>query len=451
MPSPIMKTYSLNGKGLNKMVKFQKDFLLGAATAAHQVEGGNVHSDCWALENIPHTAYAERSGNAVDHYHRYEEDIRMLEKAGFNAYRFSIEWARIEPEEGKFDEKEIEHYRRVIRCCKAHRIEPMITLLHFSSPAWLISKGGWETESVIDDFVRYCSYVIEHLGSEVKYVCTINELNIRLQIADIIQRYSQNMMRAHKQDPSAERAEDELQMGMNMKALMERQQLSEEEGADVFGLPDASQMHVFQSPCSLAGDLILCKAHIAARGAIKKICPDLKVGLTLSLHDFQAQQGGEKMAEKEWDKEFTHYLPFISADDFLGVQNYTRTLVGPEGILPFPENAELTQTGYEYYPEALEHVVRKVAEGFSGPIYVTENGIATDNDDRRIDFISTAAEGVSRCIADGISVKGYFYWSLLDNFEWQKGFSKTFGLIAVDRKTMKRSPKKSLEFLGNMR
>ena len=127
------------------MKQFAPGFLIGASTAAHQVEGNNLNSDCWALENIPHTLYVDRSGDAVDHYHLYEQDIRLMAEAGFNAYRFSLEWARIEPEEGHFSDAEIEHYRRVIRCCKQYGLEPMIVLMHFSSPRWLIAKGGWES------------------------------------------------------------------------------------------------------------------------------------------------------------------------------------------------------------------------------------------------------------------------------------------------------------------
>ncbi len=430
------------------MEKFSKDFLLGAATAAHQVEGNNVHSDCWVMENIPHTLYADRSGDAVDHYHRYKEDIKLLADAGLNAYRFSIEWARIEPEEGKFVEDEVDHYRKVIACCKAHGVEPMIVLHHFSSPAWIISKGGWETESVIEDFVRYCSYVIQRLGDEVTYVCTINEANIRLQIADIMKRYA---MAAAKAPASAgENAESALQMGMNFKALMEQQQLSAMETAQAFGLSDPRAVQNFQSACTPEGDNIICRAHAAARDAIKEICPHLKVGLSLSFHDFQAQPGAEDVAEQEWDKEFRHYLPYIRDDDYLGVQNYTRSLIGPEGLLPIPDGAEVTQAGYEYYPQGLEHVIRRAAEDFKKPLYVTENGIATADDTRRVAFIQTALEGVRRCIADGLPVTGYFHWSLMDNFEWQKGYAMTFGLIAVDRENgQKRIPKPSLSYLGS--
>ncbi len=140
------------------------NFLLGAATAAHQVEGNNTNSDCWVLENLPHSGYAEPSLDAVDHYNRYEEDIKYMAEAGLNAYRFSIEWARIEPKRGTFDENEIEHYRRVIQCCKKNGLTPIVTMMHFSSPKWLIEDGGWNSPNVVDHFAAYCKYVITQLG-----------------------------------------------------------------------------------------------------------------------------------------------------------------------------------------------------------------------------------------------------------------------------------------------
>lgn len=437
------------------MKKFERGFLLGAATAAHQVEGNNTNSDCWAMEQMEHTAYVEPSLDAVDHYNRYEEDIRLMAKAGLNAYRFSVEWARIEPEEGRFDEEQIEHYRKVIRCCKENGIEPIVTLHHFSSPVWVISKGGWEAESIVGDFEKYTRYVIGKLGDELHYICTINEANIGLQVAKIAERYKKMMM-AQMQRAGAEKGGSEtdgsngsVQMGMNLQKMLENQKAQAEENLKVFGVENVEN---FTSMRTTKGDLLIMKAHQAAKRVIKELHPEIRVGLTLSLHDIQvAEAGGEPFAEEEWDDEFLHYLPYIEEDDFLGVQNYSRSLFGKDGRMGNPDGAELTQMDYEYYPEALEHVIRKVAEKFKGDLIVTENGLAAADDTRRVAFIGQALQGVRNCIEDGLPVKGYCYWSLLDNFEWQKGYSMTFGLIAVDRSTQKRMPKESLSYLGSWR
>lgn len=426
------------------MSKFPEGFLLGAATAAHQVEGNNTNSDCWAQEQMPHSSYKEPSGPACDHYHRYAEDIRLMKEAGLNAYRFSIEWARIQPEEGVFDEEQIEHYRKVIRCCKENGLEPVVTLFHFSSPVWLIRKGGWEADSVVEDFANYAAYVIRALGSELRYVCTINEANMGLQVAAIARRYT---MMAKKAAAASGKEGGGVQMGLNMQAMMENMKRQAEENAAAFGTP---QPHCFNLGGSEHSDLLAMQCHQAAKKAIKAMYPELQVGLTLSLHDLQPAPGGEGRAEAVWAEEFTHYLPYIQGDDFLGVQNYTRTLIGPEEDLPVPDGAERTQMGYEYYPEALEHVLRAVAKEFHGDLIVTENGLSCDDDARRVAFIRTATDGVARCIADGLPVKGYFYWSLLDNFEWQMGYQMRFGLVAVDRATMERTPKESLRVLGSL-
>ena len=416
-----------------------KKFFVGAATAAHQVEGNNVSSDYWAMEHMEYTSFNEPSGDACDHYNRYEEDIQLLAKAGLNAYRFSIEWARIEPHPGVFDESEIEHYRKVLECCHANGVEPIVTMLHFTSPKWLIEQGGWEAEATVDKFAAYCKYVVEKLGDLFTYVCTINEANMGLQIAAISKRYMLLMQKNQS-------AEGKVQVGINLEnPMMERMKKQAAENMQLFGTP---QPQVFVSSRTSEGDVLVMRAHQAAKAAMKAVKPELKIGITLSLHDIQAQPGGEKEAEREWNEEFLHYLPYIQDDDFFGLQNYTRTLMGPDGSLPVPDGAETTQMGYEFYPQALGNVIRTVHKNLPLPILVTENGVATSDDYRREVFIGEALEGVQDCLDDGIPVIGYCYWSLLDNFEWQKGFSMTFGLIAVDRETQKRTPKGSLAVLG---
>ena len=427
------------------MQKFAPDFLVGVATAAHQVEGNNTNNDCWAQEHMQHTSYVEPSLDAVDHYHRYAEDIKLIADAGLSAYRFSIEWARIEPQEGIFDAVAAQHYKDVIACCKAHGLEPIVTLHHFSSPKWLISKGGWEAETTPADFAHYTRYIMEQLGNELHYVCTINEANMGVQVAAIAKRYMQQMM---AKMGAAGKSDGSVQMGMNLEKMMANQRGAAEENLAVFGVENPQ---CFTSPRTERGDELVMEAHKAARAVIREICPQTKVGLTLSLHDIQVLPGGEESAAKEWDEEFTHYLPAIAEDDFLGVQNYTRARHDANGSLPTPEGAELTQMDYEFYPQALENVLRRVAKEFKGDLMVTENGIATADDTRRVAFIEQALAGVHRCLEDGLPIKGYMYWSLLDNFEWQKGYSMTFGLIAVDRSTQTRFPKPSLKFLGSYR
>lgn len=417
------------------MSQFPEHFLIGASTAAHQVEGNNIHSDYWAMENIPHTSFAEPSLDAVDHYNRYEEDIKLLADAGLNAYRFSIEWARIEPVKGQYDEAEIGHYRRVLECCRANGITPIVTMHHFTSPAWLIAEGGWENPETVEHFKNYCEHVVRKLGGLMEYVVTINEANMGLQMATIMKRILKQMGLT-------------LQIGMNFTPQGD-QLLALQETAEALGMKEAAPAQTFVSQRTPEGDILVMHAHEAARDAMKAACPHLKVGISLSLHDTQAIAGGEENAAKDWDEEFRHYLPYISNDDFFGLQNYTRQVYGPEGVEKAPEGARMTQMNYENYPEALEHVIRTVAKDLSIPIIATENGIATADDAERVEFIQKALAGVKNCIADGIDVRGYCHWSLMDNFEWQKGFSMTFGLIAVDRTTQTRHPKESLKYLGS--
>ncbi|MEE0106778.1 MAG: family 1 glycosylhydrolase [Lachnospiraceae bacterium] len=413
------------------------DFLIGAATAAHQVEGNNIFSDYWVQENIKHSGFVEPSGMAVDHYNRYEEDIRIMKEAGLNAYRFSIEWARIEPEEGKFSEKEIAHYRKVLECCICNGITPIVTLHHFSSPAWLISRGGWTSEYVINAFARYAQYVAKQLGDLFNYVCTINEANMGFQINKV----AADMMKAKKSK------EGDVQVGVNfdIKSLF----LGMFEQAIKFKC-SPFKINTFLNPRKQEQEKIVMRAHQAARAAIKKVRSECKVGLTLSLFDYQPDQTGVDVAKQLWHDDFGFYLPYIKDDDFLGVQNYSRKIVTADGALEPGPGKAVTQMGYEDYPESIGHVVRMVARDYKGELLVTENGIATDDDSRRCEFIKTAVQSVLDCRKDGINVTGYMHWSLLDNFEWQAGFSKTFGLIAVDRSTQTRYPKESIKVLGKI-
>ena len=413
-------------------------FLIGAATAAHQVEGNNIHSDNWVMEHIKHTDFVEPSGDAVDHYHRYKEDIQLLADAGLNAYRFSIEWARIEPEEGRFDEEEISHYRDVIHTCRELGVKPIVTLHHFSSPAWLIHKGGWGKAYVVDAFAHYARYVVTQLKGELEYVCTINEANMGFQLNKI----AADMMKAGKKKGGVQVGTNG---GLDIKTIL----LGMFEQGRAFRCSPFA-VNSFLKPRSLKKEQFVMAAHRAAVREIKKVDPSIKVGLTLSLFDYQPVERGEENATRLWQEDFGWYLPYIQGSDFLGVQNYSRKLVDADGAREPAVDAPVTQMGYEDYPASIGHVLRKVAESFHGELLVTENGIATLDDARRCVFIREAVTSVLEARADGVPVTGYLHWSLLDNFEWQAGYGKTFGLIAVDRKTQTRYPKESLSILGSM-
>ncbi|MDR1220384.1 MAG: family 1 glycosylhydrolase [Treponema sp.] len=420
-------------------MSYFSNFLLGAATAAHQVEGNNTNSDFWAMEQTAHSMFKEPSGICVDHYNRYKEDIALLAGAGLNAYRFSIEWARIQHDKNTFDQKEIDHYRDVLNYCREKGVTPIVTMHHFSSPKWLIQEGGWESAATVDYFTRYCERMAQEFGGLMEYVCTINEANMGLQIAKVAARHMAVM-------------KNNLQVGLNNEASsgggMEKIMSYMKEAGEAFGM-DPRNIQDFLKPRTPEGDRLIMSAHEKARDAMKAVCPRLKIGATFSFHDNQALPGGKKYADAEWNDELLHYLPYLAKDDFIGVQNYTRSVFGPEGAIPPAQDAELTLGNYEFYPEALERVIRFVHKHTSLPIIVTENGCGTADDSRRIEFLRRALAGVKNCLDDGLPVKGYCCWSLLDNFEWQQGFSITFGLIAVDRTTQKRTPKESLAYLGS--
>lgn len=410
--------------------------LIGAATAAHQVEGNNANSDIWAMEHMAHGGYPEKSGLAANHYVTYREDIARMADAGLNAYRFSLEWARIEPEEGVFDAEATEHYRDVIQCCYDHGIEPIVTLHHFSSPKWLIGRGGWEDERVVSYFERYARYVCKQYGDLLHYVCTLNEANMGVLIAIYIRQAMEERAKREGEEGAA------LQVGVDIEAMAAEHDAQVSENREVFGVDEAA---VFVSPRSAAGIEIVKRAHMRAVEAIHELVPSAKVGMTLSLRDIQAVPGGEERAEAAWAEEFGQFVDALADDDFFGVQNYTRTVFGADGELPPAEGAELTQMGYEFYPQGLAHVIRRVHEAFPGPLMVTENGIATDDDTRRVAFIDGALSGVRACLDEGIDVRGYMYWSLIDNYEWQSGYGMRFGLM--DR-AEGHAAKPSLAFLG---
>ena len=403
------------------MSRFPDGFLWGTATAAHQVEGGNTASDLWLMEMMKDSLFAEPSGDACDHYHLYDRDIAMLKALGFGVYRFSIEWARIEPEEGFFSQAALDHYRRMIAACLAHSIAPMVTFHHFTAPLWFTRDGGWENAASVDRFARYCERAGKALGDLIAYACTINEANIPIMVT---------MMR--------EAVGVKGGGGKRTRALIEAARLSGGE---------AGKFAPYLSGDGHAATPNLIAAHRKAYQVLKPLIAG-PVGITLSLNEFQAEPGGEQLRDMADRAINAQFLEAARGDDYVGVQTYTRVRFAKDSVLPPPDGCERTQMGYEFYPEALEATIRQAARVSGCPVIVTENGIGTENDTRRIEYTRRALEGCLRALADGIDLRGYIHWSMLDNYEWLEGYRPKFGLVAVDRATQARTPKPSAVWLG---
>ncbi|MBT2248642.1 glycoside hydrolase family 1 protein [Arthrobacter sp. BHU FT2] len=400
---------------------FPQDFLWGVATAAHQVEGNNVNSDTWFLEHLPGTIFAEPSGDAVDHYHRYREDIALIAGLGFTTYRFSLEWARIEPEEGRFSAAALDHYRRVLEACHEHGLTPVVTFHHFTSPLWLLRAGGWESDRTAELFARYCDRAMAHLGDLIGVACTLNEPNLPwlLESFGIGGEAPENRGKVPVWAAAAER------LGV-----------------------DAGTVAPFQFCSTEAGFAVKLAAHRAGTAAIKAHRPDLQVGWTLANSDIQSAPGGEEVADRVRREVNERFLEASRGDDFVGIQTYGRTVYGPDGHAPAPGGVATNQMGEEIYPQGLEATVREAWRVAGIPVIVTENGLATEDDTQRLAYLKTAVDGVASCLTDGIDVRGYIAWTAFDNFEWIFGYRPKFGLIAVDRSTQERTPKDSGRWLG---
>ncbi|MFH0930080.1 MAG: glycoside hydrolase family 1 protein [Candidatus Moraniibacteriota bacterium] len=396
----------------NKILKFPEGFLWGAATSAHQVEGGTKNDwtewekknakrlareaktkwATWQQEKFPEMFDPENyiSGRACDHYNRYEEDLDIAKSLGHNAHRFSIEWSRIEPEEGKFDEKGIEHYRKVIKAIRARGMEPFVTLWHWTNPLWLARIGGPESKKFSYYFSRYAKYVVENLGDLVDFWITLNE-----PTSVIANSYTKGIWPPQKKNPLA-------------------------------------AFKVYKN---------LAKAHNESYGKIRDILPKAKIGFSHIMPYFEPFN-----ANSIFDKTATRLFKYFSIDrfwnltkgqnDFLAVQYYFRDLI------KFPrvrknKNESVSDLGWEVYPEGIYRVLRDLKK-HNLPIYITENGLADAGDKKREKFTKDHLRWVHKAIREGVDVRGYFHWSLLDNFEWDKGFWPRFGLVEVDYKTMKR-------------
>ncbi len=380
---------------------FPDGFRWSTATAAHQIEGGNWNNDWWRWEHTPGSGCKEPSGDCRDSWNRWPEDVALVAELGLTDYRFSLEWSRIEPEPGEFSTAALDHYARQCEALLEAGIDPVVTFHHFTTPRWLADRGGWEEAETADRFAAYCDRAAGHLSGVLRRACTINEPSMVATIG-----YLAGAFPPGRRDVQARRRVNE----------------------------------------------VFVDAHRKGVDAIRAAAPGVPVGITLAMSDYQAVDGGESKRDRIREGMEDVFFRATTGDDFVGVQTYSRTRVGPDGTLPNEPGVPELIMGYEYYPESLANTIRRAWERTQGevPILVTENGIGTTDDAQRIAYVRSALEGVLDCIDEGIDVRGYTYWSLLDNFEWAYGYGPQFGLVECDRATFVRTPKESARWYGRV-
>ena len=398
-------------------------FLWGVATAAHVSEGNNVNSDYWVLENIEHSWFREPSGDANDSFERWPEDLALIRAGGMNSYRFSVEWARIEPERGHFSAAMLAHYRRICVACREAGIEPVVTFHHFTSPRWVAALGGWENPLTAELFARYCEVTTKALGDTIRWACTINEPNAQV---------NSWVMAGEKASARAP-----LIVAEAARAI----------GSDRFGA-------FFMGDAFKVRDVCI-DGHVRARTAIKSVAPHIKVGLPLALQDLVAAPGGEALLKRLYDTARTPFYEAAKADDFIGVQGYNRLTIGPNGYLPATA-ARYSDMGHADASPDVIVVVAKAAHGATGvPVFVTEHGINTADDTFRVRHMRESIGLLAEATDGGLPVVGYMHFTLNDTFEWSSGYIPRFGMVAVDRATLRRTPRPSLaayrRLIGAMR
>jgi len=392
-----------------KNPNFPKNFLWGASTSSHQVEGGNKND--WTkwetskkrLESLEKSGLIKKyglenfiSGKATDHYNLFEKDFELAKELGHNAARFSIEWSRIEPEEGVFNQNEIEHYRKVIKKLRELKIEPFVTLWHFTNPLWFSEIGGWGNKKSQYYFSRYAKKIGETLGEEINFWITLNEPEI-----------------------------------YTLESF-------------TLGLWPPNKKNIFSSINTIKN---MIAAHKAAYNELKKINFKSNVGIAKNNIYFEAYGKNpfnkilKKIADHFWNYYFLNKID--SAQDFIGLNYYFHNRI-KKFIFNQNENIKVSDIGWELYPEGIYHLLKEL-ERYKKPIYITENGLADSADKNRGWYILEILKNVKKAIDEGVDVRGYFHWSLIDNFEWDKGFWPKFGLIEIDYKTFERKPRPSAE------
>ncbi|MER6347631.1 family 1 glycosylhydrolase [Streptomyces sp. NPDC001595] len=389
-------------------------FLWGVATAGHQNEGHNSASDTWFLEHTTPSLFREPSGAACKGYDQWETDLDLVAGLGLNAFRFSVEWARVEPERGVVSAEALDHYERKVDGCLERGLAPLVTFSHFTAPHWFAAAGSWTAADAPARFAEQCDRVMARFGDRIAYGVTLNEPNL------------EQLLQAGAKLPAEAEALKARMLASAARAA----------GSDTYASANVIPAHLqddFQEAFT--------RAHRAAREAIKARRADLPVGVSIAIADEVAVPGGEARRDAKRAAVYDHWLREARDDDFIGVQNYERIVHGPDGEVTV--DGELNGMGTAIAPGSLAGAVRYAHEVSRVPVLVTEHGIQTPDDAQRAAFIPAAVQELAAEIGSGTPVLGYCHWTLMDNFEWIFGYGAQLGLHEVDRETFERRPKPS--------
>ncbi len=380
-----------------------KKFYFGAATSAHQVEGNNIHSDWWKFEKEVQAKEGFMSGEAIRHYELFDDDFKLASDLGHDAHRFSIEWAKVEPREGKFDEAVLDHYREVFKSLRKHGLKPFVTLWHFTFPLWFAKRGAFEKRDNIFYFVRFCKKIAEVFRDDVEFFITINEPEVYLYYAYL----------GGKWPPQKK----------SFRALVK----------------------VYRN---------LYRAHREVYKSLKQVNPDFQIGVAKNNPSFSPDRH-----KNIFDWTLVYLLRYLwnhlfldcikTSYDFIGLNYYFHRsmrfdlrLAGQFFIHPC-NSCDKTDMGWEIYPRGVAGVLRDLWKRYRKPIIITENGVADKADRLRGDYIENVLEHVFNAKKYGVDVFGYLHWSLLDNFEWADGFEPRFGLVEVNYANYERKVRPS--------
>jgi len=411
------------------------DFLMGSATSGLQIEGGDTNNSWYAWCNTPgHIKDGSNCIRAADHWNRYAEDIAIMRELNHDIYRMGIEWSRIEPKKGKFNEAAIEHYRNEIELLLKNSIKPLVTLHHFSNPLWLEESGDWANPGVVEHFTAYTRYVVNNLGDLVSDWVTINEPNVYLTYG-----YAYGIWPPGKKDFSLLFKAFRNMIQAHIKCYQEIHKIR------------ADRKFPGETSVGVAYHLILFEA--VNNNIHNKIATWLYKYLfqDLFLEGFNKGKLNPPLGMGSYvDKKEKYY-------DFIGINYYTRNLIRFKwdpanlfGELITKDNAPVNDVGAEVYPEGLYQICRMCYEKYQSPIFITENGVCDADDKIRAKFIYDHLKQIARLIDEGIPIKRYYHWSLIDNFEWEYGESVRYGLVRNNFNTQERMVRASGRFYGEI-